>query len=59
MEKVHLLDSDWKLHIYGEKGDVEDCVYDKLIMAKDIGVVIHKPVRNQMLEEYKSIRFLY
>jgi len=53
-KKVHLLDSDWKLHIYGEKGDVEDCVYDKLIMAKDIGVVIHKPVRNQMLEEYKK-----
>ena len=53
-EKAYLSYPDWELHIYGEKGDVEDCIYNRLIMAKDIGVVIHKPVRNQMLEEYKK-----
>ena len=53
-EKVYLLYPDWELHIFGEKGDVENQVFDRLLMAKDMGVVIHKPVRNNMLDEYKK-----
>lgn len=53
-EKVYLSNPDWELHVYGEKGDVEDSVYDRLFIAKNIGVVIHKPEKNQMLEEYKK-----
>ncbi len=52
--KVYLSNPDWELHVYGEKGDVEDSVYDRLFIAKNIGVVIHKPEKNQMLEEYKK-----
>lgn len=53
-EKVNLANPDWVLHIYGEKGDIEDCVFDRLLMAKNIGIVIHEPVKNQMIEEYKK-----
>jgi glycosyltransferase involved in cell wall biosynthesis len=53
-KKVNLANPDWVLHIYGEKGDIEDCVFDRLLMAKSIGIVIHEPVRKQMIEEYKK-----
>lgn len=53
-KKVNLANPDWVLHIYGEKGDIEDCVFDRLLMAKNIGIVIHEPVRKQMIEEYKK-----
>ena len=51
---VHFRNTDWKLHVYGEVGDVEKNVYDRLLLASDIGVVVHKPIKEQMIEEYKK-----
>lgn len=53
-ERVYLSNPDWKLHVYGEKGDIEESVYNRLIASQKIGVVIHEPVKNQMIEEYKK-----
>ena len=53
-EKVYYRNSDWKLHIYGEVGDVENDVYDRLLSASDYGVVVHSPIKDGMIEEYKN-----
>lgn len=53
-EKVYLSYPDWELHVYGENGDIDEAVYNRFIAAQKIGVVIHQPIRNQMLEEYKK-----
>lgn len=52
-EKVFQRNPDWKLHIYGEKGDIEERLYNRLIASQEAGVVLHKPVKEHMLEEYK------
>lgn len=52
-ENVFQRNPDWELHVYGEKGDIEESVYDRLIAARGMGVVLHNPVKEHMLEEYK------
>jgi len=53
-EKVYLHHSDWRLHIYGEIGDVESDVYERLLSSCKYGVCVHKPIRENMIEEYKK-----
>lgn len=58
-EKCHSRNPEWKLHVYGEIGDVEAEVYDKLLLASDVGVIMHKPVKEKMIEEYKKHSILF
>ena len=53
-EKVYLHHSDWRLHIYGEIGDVESDVYERLLSSCKYGVCVHKPIKENMIEEYKK-----
>ena len=53
-ENIFQRNPDWELHVYGEKGDIEETVYNRLIAAQEIGIVIHNPVKEHMLEEYKN-----
>lgn len=52
-ERIYLRNPDWELHVYGEKGDIEETVYNRLLAAQKIGIVIHNPVKEHMLEEYR------
>lgn len=52
-ERIYLRNPDWELHVYGEKGDIEESVYNRLLAAQKIGIVIHNPVKEHMLEEYR------
>ena len=51
---IYSRNPDWKLHVYGEIGDVEKDVYDRLLSTRNIGVVVHEPVKDRMIEEYKK-----
>lgn len=53
-ERIYLRNPEWELHVYGEKGDVEESVYNRLLAAQKIGIVIHNPVKEHMLEEYRN-----
>lgn len=52
-ERIYLRNPEWELHVYGEKGDIEESVYNRLLAAQKIGIVIHNPVKEHMLEEYR------
>jgi glycosyltransferase involved in cell wall biosynthesis len=49
---VYQYHPDWKLHIYGEKGDIDDDLYNHLF-ATNIGVVVHAPIQH-IHDEYKK-----
>lgn len=47
---------DWTLHIYGEKGDADGSVFERLHKMAD-GIVLHDPVEH-ILDEYKKYSIL-
>ncbi len=53
-ERVYLRNPEWKLHVFGEIGDIENDVYNRLLSANEYGVVIHSPIKDHMIEEYKK-----
>ena len=53
-KRVYLRNTDWRLHVYGEIGDIENDVYDRLLSASDYGVIIHEPIKECMIEEFKK-----
>ena len=53
-ERIYLRNPDWKLHIFGEIGDIENDVYNRLLSANEYGVVVHSPIKDHIIEEYKK-----
>lgn len=50
--QVHKRYPEWRLHIYGERGDIEETLYQKLLDGS-IGVVVHNPIED-IIDEYKK-----
>lgn len=53
-KRVYSRNNDWKLHFYGDVGDIEQEIYDRLLSASEYGVIIHEPIKEYMIEEYKK-----
>ena len=56
--KVFQRNPEWSLHIYGEVCDVEENMYVRVQSLKNLGVVYHTPVKDNMIEEYKKYSIL-
>lgn len=53
-ERTFFKNRDWRLHFYGDVGDIEKEIFDRLLSASEYGVIVHKPIKDNMIEEYKN-----
>lgn len=53
-KRTFVLNPEWSLHVYGEKGDLGAKIYKRLLEARIINVVIHEPVKDNIIDEYKK-----
>lgn len=53
-KRTFVLNPEWSLHVYGEKGDLGAKVYNRLLEARKINVVLHEPVKDNIIDEYKK-----
>jgi len=49
---VYQQHSDWELHVYGEKGDIDETLYRRLL-TNEGGIILHQPTQH-IMEEYKK-----